>query len=52
MLEEAAKVYVTNGGDNLSEFQHRMAERQGFIDVPGQGYVRKNADGNYERYDP
>ena len=52
VLEEAAKVYVTNGGDNLSEFQHRMAERQGFIDVPGQGFVRKNADGSYERYDP
>lgn len=52
VLEEAAKLYVTNDGDKLSEFQHRMAERRGFIDVPGQGFVRKNADGSYERYDP
>ena len=52
VLEETAKLYVTNGGDNLSEFQRRMAERRGFIDVPGQGFVRKNADGSYERYDP
>ena len=29
-----------------------MAERRGFIDVPGQGFVRKNTDGSYEHYDP
>ena len=52
VLEETVKLYVTNDGDNLSEFQRRMAECRGFIDVPGQGLVRKNADGSYERYDP
>ena len=52
VLEEVAKRYVTNDGDILSEFQRRMAERRGFIDTDGQGFVRKNADGSYERYDP
>lgn len=52
VLEEAAKLYVTNKGEKLSEFQRRMAERRGFIDIPGQGFVRENADGSYTQLYP
>ena len=51
VLEETAKLYVVNDGDRLPEFQRRMAERRGFIDVPGQGFVRKNADGPTQPYE-
>ena len=56
VLQDMAKVHVLSNNTIIHGYRYRMAQRAGFIDIPGQGMVRevRGADGTvtYEQFDP